>query len=279
MCQKKGQGSMSKRTKIVGIIFAMVMGFTQIFGAAVPVNAATQQKKCSHDYALVGDFGVRKHEMEDPDPYTIITCYHGHDKKVVIPDRITFINYNDRKVTGDVVQIDYDAFNDTGVEEIVLPDTIFALPDRDDKGLKDVLFWVHKGSSAEKEVKDHGYRYAYLKDSTSSNKLNNSTNKPNGSINKPNNTTNKVNSTVIKKIARSKKSAKISWKKVKCDKYQIRYSTQKNMKKAMYITYKNSKTSATIKGLKKNKKYYVQIRTKAGKKYFAWSKAKIIKKR
>lgn len=27
----------------------------------------------------------------------------------------------------------------------------------------------------------------------------------------------------------------------------------KNMKKAMYITYKNSKTSATIKGLKKNK--------------------------
>ena len=261
MCQKKGQGSMSKRTKIVGIIFAMVMGFTQIFGAAVPVNAATQQKKCSHDYALVGDFGVRKHEMEDPDPYTIITCYHGHDKKVVIPDRITFI------------------FNDTGVEEIVLPDTIFALPDRDDKGLKDVLFWVHKGSSAEKEVKDHGYRYAYLKDSTSSNKLNNSTNKPNGSINKPNNTTNKVNSTVIKKIARSKKSAKISWKKVKCDKYQIRYSTQKNMKKAMYITYKNSKTSATIKGLKKNKKYYVQIRTKAGKKYSAWSKAKIIKKR
>ena len=234
-------------------------------GAAVPVNAATQQKKCSHDYALVGDFGVRKHEMEDPDPYTIITCYHGHDKKVVIPDRITFINYNDRKVTGDVVQIDYDAFNDTGVEEIVLPDTIFALPDRDDKGLKDVLFWVHKGSSAEKEVKDHGYRYAYLKDSTSSNK--------------PNNSTNKVNSTVIKKIARSKKSAKISWKKVKCDKYQIRYSTQKNMKKAMYITYKNSKTSATIKGLKKNKKYYVQIRTKAGKKYSAWSKAKIIKKR
>ena len=72
MCQKKGQGSMSKRTKIVGIIFAMVMGFTQIFGAAVPVYAATQQKKCSHDYALVGDFGVRKHEMEDPDSHAIM---------------------------------------------------------------------------------------------------------------------------------------------------------------------------------------------------------------
>ena len=85
--------------------------------------------------------------------------------------------------------------------------------------------------------------------------------------------------TVGNKLSSSKKSAKISWKKVKCDKYQIRYSTQKNMKKAMYITYKNSKTSATIKGLKKNKKYYVQIRTKAGKKYSAWSKAKIIKKR
>ena len=107
--------------------------------------------------------------------------------------------------------------------------------------MKDVLFWVHKGSSAEKEVKDHGYRYAYLKDSTSSNKLNNSTNKPNGSINKPNNTTNKVNSTVIKKIARSKKSAKISWKKVKCDKYQIRYSTQKNMKRQCTLHTKTVK--------------------------------------
>lgn len=264
---------MSKRTRIVGIIFAIVMGFTQVFGATVPVNAATQQKKCSHDYALVGDFGVRKHEVEDPDPYTIITCYHGHDKKVVIPDRITFINYNGRKITGDVVQIDYDAFNDTGVEEIVLPDTIFALPDKIyDRGLRDVLFWVHKGSSAEKEVKAQGYRYAYLKGSTASNK-------PNGSTNKPNSTTNKASSTVIKKITRSKKSAKISWKKVKCDNYQIRYSTQKNMKKAMYITYKNSKTNATIKGLKKNKKYYVQIRTKSGKKYSAWSKAKVIKKR
>ena len=31
--------------------------------------------------------------------------------------------------------------------------------------------------------------------------------------------------------------------------------------------------------LKKNRKYYVQIRTKSGKKYSAWSKVKTISKR
>ena len=42
--------------------------------------------------------------------------------------------------------------------------------------------------------------------------------------------------------------------------------------------FKN-KTSLVIKKLKKNRKYYVQIRTKSGKKYSAWSKVKTISKR
>ncbi len=72
---------------------------------------------------------------------------------------------------------------------------------------------------------------------------------------------------------------KLKWKKVKCDKYEIRYSQKKNMKKSKKVTCGKNKTSLVIKKLKKNRKYYVQIRTKAGKKYSAWSKVKTISKR
>ena len=67
--------------------------------------------------------------------------------------------------------------------------------------------------------------------------------------------------------------------KSKCDKYEIRYSQKKNMKKSKKVTCGKNKTSLVIKKLKKNRKYYVQIRTKAGKKYSAWSKVKTISKR
>ena len=73
--------------------------------------------------------------------------------------------------------------------------------------------------------------------------------------------------------------AKITWKKVKCDKYEIRYSQKKNMKNAKKVNCGKNKTSLVIKKLKKNRKYYVQIRTKSGKKYSAWSKVKVISKR
>lgn len=67
--------------------------------------------------------------------------------------------------------------------------------------------------------------------------------------------------------------------KVKCDKYEIRYSQKKNMKNAKKVNCGKNKTSLVIKKLKKNRKYYVQIRTKSGKKYSAWSKVKTISKR
>ena len=51
------------------------------------------------------------------------------------------------------------------------------------------------------------------------------------------------------------------------------------MKNAKKINCGKNKTSHVIKKLKKNRKYYVQIRTKSGKKYSAWSKVKIISKR
>ena len=44
--------------------------------------------------------------------------------------------------------------------------------------------------------------------------------------------------------------------------YQIRYATKSSMKKAKTVKIKGyKKTSKKIKGLKKNRKYYIQIRT------------------
>ena len=54
---------------------------------------------------------------------------------------------------------------------------------------------------------------------------------------------------------------------------------KKNMKNAKKVNCGKNKTSLVIKKLKKNRKYYVQIRTKSGKKYSAWSKVKTISKR
>ena len=88
-----------------------------------------------------------------------------------------------------------------------------------------------------------------------------------------------VKGTTIKRTIRIQNLAKITWKKVKCDKYEIRYSQKKNMKNAKKVNCGKNKTSLVIKKLKKNRKYYVQIRTKSGKKYSAWSKVKTISKR
>ncbi len=87
--------------------------------------------------------------------------------------------------------------------------------------------------------------------------------------------------TTISKVTKPKtKQIKVSWKKqtTQTTGYQIRY-TNNSAKK--YTTVSNNKTNAkTIKNLKKNKKYYVRIRTYKlvnGKKYYsAWSKSKTI---
>lgn len=241
---------MKKRTKFYALLFAMVLSLTQIIGVAVPVKAA-ETKTCSHGRTLSGDFGIILHECADG---ICVMCYHGHSKRVVIPDKFTIYGY-----TLPVWQVygDY-GFSENGVKEIVLPDTVFGVGDKEFDSYEGITFYVHKGSDAEKAVKQEGYTYKYL----------NNTSKP-----QP------VKGTSIKRTVRIQKLAKITWKKVKCDKYEIRYSQKKNMKNAKKVNCGKNKTSLVIKKLKKNRKYYVQIRTKSGKKYSAWSKVKTISKR
>ena len=184
--------------------------------------------------------------------------HHGHSKRVVIPKTFK-LNGKNLPPT----QFDSDnGFSENGVKEIVLPDTVESMGYWDEEDVKDIgyhgiTFYVHKGSKAEEAVKRNN-PYKYLNDNS----------KP-----QP------VKGTSLKRTVRIQKLAKITWKKVKCDKYEIRYSQKKNMKNAKKINCGKNKTSLVIKKLKKNRKYYVQIRTKSGKKYSAWSKVKTISKR
>lgn len=59
-----------------------------------------------------------------------------------------------------------------------------------------------------------------------------------------------------------KKALKLTWKKAAgASGYEIQYSLNKNFKKAKKITSKKASVKTrTIKGLKKNKKYYIRIR-------------------
>lgn len=91
--------------------------------------------------------------------------------------------------------------------------------------------------------------------------------------------------TSIKKLSKAKKAFTVKWKKQRTQTtgYQIRYSTNKSMKKAKTITVKgNKKTSKKIKKLKAKKTYYVQVRTYKtvkGKKYaLPWYAGTAVKK-
>ncbi len=93
----------------------------------------------------------------------------------------------------------------------------------------------------------------------------------------------------IKKPKKGKKSFTAKWYPVTApvgalyvDGYQIQYSTKKSMKSAKTVTVKGyAQSSRVIKKLRKNKKYYVRIRTfaKVGKTtyYSAWSAKKKVK--
>lgn len=92
----------------------------------------------------------------------------------------------------------------------------------------------------------------------------------------------------ISKLSRTKRSITVTWKKAsstyrkQMTGYQLRYSTSSKMNNAKIVTVKNTKaTSKTIKKLKANKKYYVQLRTyktvKNDKYYSDWSKIKRVK--
>lgn len=111
---------------------------------------------------------------------------------------------------------------------------------------------------------------------------------------KPSATTTVTNTTTVKapakttvKLSKAKKtSIKVSWKKVSgVAAYQIQYSTSKNFKKAKTVKVSAKSTSKVLKKLKKNKKYYVRVRsykvTKVNNKsknvYSAWSAKKALK--
>lgn len=80
----------------------------------------------------------------------------------------------------------------------------------------------------------------------------------------------------------AKKTMKAAWKKnTAVTGYQVQYATASNFKGAKTVTIKKTKTtSTTIKKLKKNKKYYVRVRTyqkASGKNYYSnWSKTKTV---
>lgn len=111
---------------------------------------------------------------------------------------------------------------------------------------------------------------------------------------KPAATTTVTNTTTVKapakttvKLSKAKKtSIKVSWKKVSgVAAYQIQYSTSKNFKKAKTVKVSTKSASKVLKKLKKNKKYYVRVRsykvTKVNNKsknvYSAWSAKKALK--
>ena len=74
-------------------------------------------------------------------------------------------------------------------------------------------------------------------------------------------------------LKRSKTKIQVQFKKVKnAKKYQIQYADNKKFKKAKTKT--TTKRNYTIKGLKKNKKYYVRVRGVNGKKKGSWSAVK-----
>jgi len=85
----------------------------------------------------------------------------------------------------------------------------------------------------------------------------------------------------VSKITAGKKQMKVTWKKVSAAqriiKYEVRYRA-KGTSKWTTKAYAASKSSATIKSLKKGKTYEVQVRsykTVSGVKYYsAWSAAK-----
>ena len=67
----------------------------------------------------------------------------------------------------------------------------------------------------------------------------------------------------IKKVKAGKKSLTIKYKASGAKKYQIQVALKKNFKKGLK-TKTTKKTSITIKGLKKKKKYYVRVRGAKG---------------
>lgn len=91
--------------------------------------------------------------------------------------------------------------------------------------------------------------------------------------------------TSLKSVKKAKKAFNVKWSKktTQTTGYQIQYSTNKKFTKNVKSTYikKTKTTSKKVTKLRKNKKYYVRVRTykKVGNKkyYSSWSKVKSVK--
>lgn len=89
--------------------------------------------------------------------------------------------------------------------------------------------------------------------------------------------------TSLSKLTAKSKGFIVKWslQKKQTSGYQIQYSTKASFASSKTKSYKNTKKSVTITGLKKKTTYYVRIRTYkkvSGKKYYsAWSNVKEIK--
>lgn len=89
--------------------------------------------------------------------------------------------------------------------------------------------------------------------------------------------------TIKNVVSKSKGKAAVSWKKVsRASGYQIRYSVKGNMKSCkMKKAAGANKTSAVLKGLKKGKYYYIQVRAYrnvSGRTYYgSWSSKRRVK--
>ena len=91
-----------------------------------------------------------------------------------------------------------------------------------------------------------------------------------------------VYGTSISKVSAASKAFTVKWtKKSDATKYQVRYSTKKNMTKAKTVNVSKSSSSKKITKLKAKKTYYVQVRvvkTIGGKNYYSgWTTAKAVK--
>lgn len=95
----------------------------------------------------------------------------------------------------------------------------------------------------------------------------------------------KPNAPKISSLKPGKRTFNVKWGKVGCNKYQVSYSTNANMKNAKTVLLSNKALSKKVGGLQKGKKYYVRVRAvkirkdsnnKQYKYYSAWSSKKSV---
>ena len=209
-------------------------------------------------------------------------------ESITIPESVTTIK-------------SYSFFNTPLMKEVTIPPTVekigtYALGYTGDldffgDGLKNVekvpgfVIYAKAGSEGARYAKENGFRCvdleAKVRDDAADKAYSDA--KKAAAAEKAKNTPAKVKRIKLKK---GKNKLKVKWKKIsKATGYKVRYSTDKNFKKGVKTVTirKYRKKGLTIRKLKKNKRWYVQIRAYKkvrGKTYYgAWSPKKSAKVR